>query len=69
MRITRHHKETYGWHVCAGRVKHVVDLGLTVARRDPHDGGAGKVADAPGGSKVGEHATESMTTKHSCGEA
>ena len=53
----------------AGRVKHV-DFDLTVARIGPHDGGAGRVANAPGGPEVGEHAPEGITTKyHSCGEA
>ena len=28
----RHRNETFGWHVCAGRAKHVVDLDPTVAR-------------------------------------
>ena len=59
----RHRNETCGWHVCAGRVKHVVDLDLTVARTGPHDGGAGKVADASGGPEGGEHAPEGITTK------
>ena len=44
----RHRNATCGWHVCAGRVKHVVDLDLAVAGTGPHDGGAGRVADAPG---------------------
>ena len=35
--------------------KHVVDLDLTIARTVSHDGGAGKVADAPGGPALGEH--------------
>ena len=59
----RHRNDTCGRHVCAGRVKHVVDLDPTVARTGPHDGGAGRVADAPGGPEVGEHAPEGITTK------
>ena len=55
VRIISHRNDTCGWHVCAGRVKHVVDLHLTVARTGPHDGGAGRVADAPGGPEVGEN--------------
>ena len=54
----------------AGRVKQVVDLDLRVARTGPHDGGAGRVADAPGGPEVREHAPERITTKdQSCGVA
>ena len=37
--VILHNDETCGWHVCAGRVKHVVDLDHTVARTGPHDGG------------------------------
>ena len=56
--------------ICAGRVKHVVDLDLTVARLGPHDGGAGRAADASWGAAVREHAREEITIKeHSCGEA
>ena len=44
-------------------VKHVVDLDLTVARIGPHDGGAGRVADAPGGPEVEEYAPNGITTK------
>ena len=38
--------------VCAGRVKHVTDLDLTVNRTGPHDGGACREAGAPGGHEV-----------------
>ena len=67
----RHRSETCGRHVCAGRMKHVVDLDLTVARTGPHDGGVGRVADVPWGPEVGEHADEQgiMTKDNSCGEA
>ena len=54
MKYTSSHK-TCGWHVCAGRVKHVVDLDLMVARSGPHDGGTGGVANAFGGPEGGEH--------------
>ena len=68
-----HRNETCGWHVCAGRVKHAAHLDLAVARTGPHDGGAGRVADAPGGGpEVGEHAPEGNNNKtysSSCGEA
>ena len=65
----RHRNETFEWHVCVGRVKHV-DLDLAVARTGPHDGGAVRVADAPGGPEVEEHAPEEITTNyHSCAEA
>ena len=42
-RIMRHRDETCGWHVCAGRVKHVLrDLDHAVAGSGHHDdGGAG----------------------------
>ena len=63
VRVMRHRNETRGWHVCAGRVKHVVDLNLTVARAGPHDGGTGRAAGAPGGPEVGEHAPEGITTR------
>ena len=70
VRTIRHHYETYGWHVCAGRLKYVVDLDLTVARAGPHDGGAGRAANAPGRPEVGEHAPEEITIRvPSCGEA
>ena len=36
-------------------MKHVVDLDITVACTDPHDDGAGTVADAPGGPEVRDH--------------
>ena len=49
VRVIRHHNETCGWHVCAGRVKHVVDLNLTVARRRQGD------LRSPGGAQIGEH--------------
>ena len=56
LRVMRHRNETCGWRVCAGRVKHVVDVDLMAARTSPHDDGAGRVvADAPGGPHVGEH--------------
>ena len=55
-----HRNETSGWHVCAGTVKHVVNLDLTVART-AHDGGAGRVADALGEPEVGEHAPKEIT--------
>ena len=58
----RHRNETCGWHVCAGRVKHV-DLDLTVARAGPRDGGTGRAADAPRGPEVGEHAPEGITIR------
>ena len=63
VRVIRHHSETCGWHVCAGRVKHVIDLDPTVARKGAHDGGAGRVADAPGGPEVEEHAPKAITAK------
>ena len=45
------------WMACMYRAceKHVVDLDLKAARTRPHDGGAGRAADAPGGPEVGEH--------------
>ena len=59
----------YGRRVCAGRAKHVVDLGLAVARTGPHEVGAGRAADSPGGQEVGEHAPEEIATKYiSCDE-
>ena len=62
--------ESCGWYVCTGRVKHVVDLDLTVARTGPCDDGACKAADAPGGQDVGDHASEGITMKHnSCRDA
>ena len=54
----RHRDETYGWHVCAGRAKHVVDLDPTVARTGPHDGGAGRAAYPPGAPETEEHPPE-----------
>ena len=63
VRVMRHRNETRGWHVCAGRVKHVVDLDPTVACIGSRDGAAGRVANAPGGPEVGEHAPEGITTK------
>ena len=59
----RHRNETRGWHVCAGRVKYVVYLDLTVVRTGPRDDGAGRAADAPGGPDVGEHTPEGVTMK------
>ena len=58
-----HRNETCAWHVCAGRVKHVIHLDITVGRTRPHDGGAGREANGPGGLEVGEHAPEGITTK------
>ena len=63
VRVIRHRNETCGWHACAGRVKHVVGLDLTVARAGPHDGGTGRAADAPGGPEVGENAPEGITIR------
>ena len=57
----RHRNEICGRLVCAGRVKHVVDLDLTAARARPHDGGTGRAADAPGGPEVGGHTPEGIT--------
>ena len=54
-----------GRRVCAGRAKHVVDLDLAVARTGPHEVGAGRAADPPGGPEVGEHAPEQIATKYS----
>ena len=54
----RHRHETSGWHVRAGRVKHVVDLELMAARVNPHEDGAGRTADATGGPKVEQHVSE-----------
>ena len=66
----RHRNETCGWLVCAGRVKHVVDLDLTVARTCPHHDGARRAADASGGPEVGDHALKGITIQyHSCGGA
>lgn len=48
------------WHVLGGRATHV-DLGLTAVVTGPHDGGAGKAADARGGPEVGEYAFEDLT--------
>ena len=59
----RHRNETCGWHVCAGRVTHVVDLDPTVARTGPHDGGAGRAADPPGAPEAEEHPPEEIRTK------
>ena len=42
-----------GRRACAGRAKHVVDLDLAVARTGPHDVGAGRAADPPGGTGDG----------------
>ena len=47
VRVKLHRNETCGWHV--------VDLDLTVARTGPHDGGVGRVADAPWGPEAGGH--------------
>ena len=38
-----------GRPVCAGRAKRVVHLGLAVGRTNPHEVGAGRAADPPGG--------------------
>ena len=59
----RHHDKTCGWHVCGGRVKHVVDLDLAIDRAVPHDGGAGRAANAPGEPEVGERALEGITIR------
>ena len=68
VRVIRYH-ETCGCHVCAGRVNHVVDLDLTVARAGPHDAGAGRAANAPSGPEVGKHPPEEITIRaNSCGE-
>ena len=65
----RHRNETCGRRVYAGRVKHVY-LDLMVARAGPHDGGAGRAVDAPGGPEVGGHAPEGITIRvHFCVEA
>ena len=66
----RHRNETCGWHVSIGRVKHVVDLDLAVARTGPHDGGAGRAAHAPERPELGDHAPEGIKIKdNSCGKA
>lgn len=59
------------WHAFAESVKQGVDLELTAALAVPHDGVApAGVADAPGGTEVGEHAPEGITRKQtSCREA
>ena len=58
-----------GRRVCAGRAKHVVDPDLAVARTGPHEVGAGRTANPPGGPEVGEHASEEIATKYrSCDE-
>ena len=55
-----------GRRVCAtGRAKHVVDLDLAVARTGPHEVGAGRAADPPGGPEVGEHAPKEIATRFS----
>ena len=54
-----------GRRVYAGRAKHVVDLGLAVARTGPRDVGAGRAVNPPGGPEVGEHAPEKIATKYS----
>ena len=59
----RHCNETFGWHACAGRGTHVVDLDPTVARTEPHDGGAGSAADPPGAPETEKHPPEEITTK------
>ena len=51
----RHRNETCGWHVCIGRVTHVVDLDPTVTHTGPHNGGAGRAADPPGAPEAEEH--------------
>ena len=55
----------HGRRVCAGRAKHVVDLDLAVARTGPHEVGAGRATDPPGGPEVGEHAPEEVATRYS----
>ena len=55
--------ETCGWHVCAGRVKHV---DISTIRSPVHvlmrAATAGRV-DAPRGPEVGEHAPEGITIR------
>ena len=62
VRVIRRHDGICGWHVCAGRAEHVVDVEPTVARTGPPDG-AGRAADPPGAPKAKEHPTEEITTK------
>ena len=70
VRVMLYRNETCGWHVCGGRVKHIVDLDLTVAYTGPHDDGASRAADAPGRPEIGGHTPEGITIKYSsCGEA
>ena len=50
-------------------MKHV-DLDLTVTCAGPHDSGAGRAANVPGGLEVGKHAPEEITIRvNSCGKA
>ena len=66
----RHRVETCGWHACAGRVKHVVDVDLTVTRSGPYDDGAGTAADPPGDRRSESTPLKEITIRHhSCGEA
>ena len=66
----RHRDETWEGTLCAERAQHVVDVGPTVPRTGPHDGVAGRAADPPGGSAVGDNTLEANTIKcSSCREA
>ena len=63
-------KPVGGMYVPGEGNKHVVDLGLTVARVGPHNGGAGRAAIAQGRPEIGKHAPEEITKElKSCGEA
>ena len=55
------HRNKPGWYAFAGGDNPVLD---TAARMGPHDGGAGRAADAPGRPEVGEHAAEEITPRH-----
>ena len=55
----------HGRLVCARRAKRVVDLDLAIARTSPHEVGAGRADDPPGGPEVGEPAPEEIATKYS----
>ena len=66
VRLIHHRNETYGWHECAGCVKHVcVDLDLTVARTRRRQGG--RRSRGPGGWRA---PPKGITIRHcSCREA